>query len=68
MELVLTVCLLAAPAVCFEERLPLMAEQVPPLACILRSEDAVAAWKRDHPKWTVNRWRCVAAGSQERRA
>lgn len=58
-ELVVTVCLLAAPATC--ERFPL--PFVPPMSmrtCLFQAPMHVAAWERDHPEWRIQTFLCGA--------
>lgn len=59
MELVLSICLMASPAMCREEAVPVGAE-TPATAsqCLMEAPIIVAEWSGIHPKWTVTRWRC----------
>lgn len=62
MDLILIACLLSAPADCREDRIAL-SEDAPPLVCILRAQVFLAEWRAAHPKYRVERWRCVPAGA-----
>ena len=61
MDLLLIACLISAPADCREERIALV-DDVPPLVCVLRAQVFLAEWRAAHPKYRVERWRCVPAG------
>lgn len=54
-DLVLTVCLLAAPADCREERMPF---DGPIFACAMAGQFTAAEWISRHPKWRIERWAC----------
>lgn len=54
-ELVLTVCLLAAPTECREERRPFEGGI---LFCAMAGQAVGVEWIATHPKWTLARWRC----------
>ncbi|MCQ0990115.1 hypothetical protein [Jiella marina] len=56
-DLVLTVCMVANPANCKEERLSYQARATS-AQCMMLSSPYVAAWAGDHPQWSVKRWRC----------
>lgn len=56
-DLVLTVCLVASPADCKEERLTYQARATS-AQCMMLSSPYVAEWAGNHPKWRVARWRC----------
>ena len=53
--LVLVFCLQSAPSSCVEQR---PAEDMAPLACVVRAQEYAANWLSDHPKWVLARWRC----------
>jgi hypothetical protein len=55
-ELVLLVCLAAAPASCLEERLA--ADNPTIVGCTIGGQSQAQAWLDDHPKWRLRRWRC----------
>lgn len=64
MDLLLYACLIAAPAECRTERLSFSVELVAPQACMIGAQAALAQWTAAHPKWRVERFRCVPAGWQ----
>ncbi len=54
--LVMTVCLLAAPENCHEERLLL---DMPKMACDVLAQEIIAEWIGDHPAYLRRGgWRC----------
>lgn len=53
-HLILTVCLLAEPANCHEERVATEARMAMPMECTA----AMTEWAARHPAWRVARWRC----------
>ncbi|GGD36456.1 hypothetical protein GCM10011335_44320 [Aureimonas glaciei] len=56
-DLVLSVCLLADPTSCEEQRLSY--ESRGTLAqCMMLSTPYVADWAGNHPKWKVVGWKC----------
>ncbi|WP_029003327.1 hypothetical protein [Azorhizobium doebereinerae] len=61
MYILLYVCLIGAPGTCKEERINWSAEEALPMACIMRSQAAIAEWAEGHPQWHVGRWKCVPA-------
>jgi hypothetical protein len=63
MLLLLSVCLLAQPATCREDRIELSYEASSPFVCLRNSQSALAKWQGEHPEWHVERWRCAARGS-----
>lgn len=54
-ELVMTVCLLAAPGDCRKERLPFDGSLI---TCATAGQIAAADWITMHPKWRLTRWAC----------
>lgn len=62
MFIVMSICMLATPALCREERLNLSYEDSSPMACMLQSQPAMAQWSASHPDWRIDRWKCVARG------
>lgn len=67
MELILSVCLIAAPATCREEAVNLGAEAPPlPMNCMIGAQPVIAEWSQSHPKWRVTRWRCGRPGATGR--
>ncbi len=61
-ELVLTVCLLASPDSCREER----AESATPslVSCMMQGQFYAVRWIEEHPAYRVSRWRCEPAGAR----
>ncbi len=57
LELVLTVCAVAQPATCRDERV-LFDSDTTPLQCTMRAPTFIAQWGSEHPKWFVQRWTC----------
>ena len=64
MLLLLSICLVAQPATCKEDRIELSYEATSPFICLRNSQSALATWQETHPEWHVARWRCAARGSQ----
>ena len=62
MELVLTICLLAAPSDCHDEHLSVSMEQTTPMQCMIGAQSVIAEWLASRPKWKVTKWRCGPAG------
>lgn len=60
MLILISICLLAAPTTCREERLDWSFEEASYTSCFIRSQEALAEWQAAHPLWRVTRWRCVA--------
>jgi hypothetical protein len=63
MLILMSVCLLANPANCREERLSFSYENASFMACLVGSQQAIAEWQQSHPAWRVGRWRCVVRGA-----
>lgn len=61
MFILLYACLISAPATCREERISWSVEVEAPMACMMRSQVAIAQWSEAHPQWHVGRWKCVPA-------
>lgn len=68
MDLILLACLIAAPADCHEARLPILADLAPPMACLAGAQATIAQWTAAHPRYRVERYRCVPSGRQEYKA
>lgn len=62
-ELVLVVCLLAAPDRCREER-P-VSEPYTAMECVLHGQVEAARWVAANPRYKLLRWRCGRAGPRE---
>jgi hypothetical protein len=56
-ELVLTVCAAAHPAVCVDQR-TLFAQDSTPRQCMMSALPFVAQWGEGHRGWLVQRWKC----------
>jgi hypothetical protein len=63
-DLILTVCTLANPGVCEEQRLP-YASGGSLRQCVFAAPPAIAQWSEQHPARRVVRWRCARPGSEE---
>ena len=59
MFVILTVCLIASPHMCKEERVEQSVEERPPVSCIVEGQSTVAIWQQEHPSWHIDRWKCV---------
>lgn len=60
MFILMSICLIANPGNCREERLSFSFEHANLMACMVHSQGTIAEWQKAHPSWRVNRWRCVA--------
>jgi hypothetical protein len=65
LELVLTVCAIANPAVCEEARIP-YASGGSLRQCMFEAPPAIAQWSEQHPARRVVRWRCTRPESEEK--
>ncbi|HTV32893.1 MAG TPA: hypothetical protein VME69_07285 [Methylocella sp.] len=63
-ELILTVCSLAQPASCEEQRLSLMDEGTL-MQCMTNAPPVIAEWAGSHPGRLVTRWRCCYPGHED---
>ena len=59
MFVILTVCMIAAPKTCREERVQQSVEERPPISCIVNGESTIAEWQQHHPAWQIAKWKCV---------
>ncbi|KUO55353.1 MAG: hypothetical protein APF80_05050 [Alphaproteobacteria bacterium BRH_c36] len=59
-ELVLSVCLISAPATCKDVSLSYMGDQVTPQQCMFRGQITVAQWSAGNPQWRIAKWKCGA--------
>jgi hypothetical protein len=59
MLILMSICLLADPGNCREERLSFSFEGGSPFTCMVHSQETIAEWHRAHPDYRVSRWRCV---------
>ena len=63
-ELIITVCAVAQPDMCEDQRLQ-FAEAGSPVQCAMAAMPYIAQWVGDHPKWRAVRWRCDYPGKRE---
>ena len=63
MLLLLSICLVAQPSTCREDRIQLSYESTSPFLCLRTAQSSLATWQAAHPEWHVARWRCAARGS-----
>lgn len=61
-DLVLVVCLLAAPAECREERSAL--EEMSTLSCMKQGQFRAVRWIEEHPAYQLVRWRCEPSSAR----
>ena len=59
MFVIMTICMLASPTMCREERVEQSVEERPPISCIVEGQSTVAVWSQQHPAWHVDKWKCV---------
>lgn len=57
-ELVITVCAIAQPTQCEDQRLQ-YASAGSLNQCAMSAPPYIAQWVGDHPKWTAVRWHCA---------
>jgi hypothetical protein len=62
-ELVLTVCLLASPGSCREERSDFAGASM--VDCMMRGQFYAARWLAEHPAYSLTRWRCGSSSNRE---
>lgn len=62
-DLILTVCLVAAPEICREERLH-FEDRGPLLKCMFLAPAEIARWSKTRPKYRVVRWQCAYPGKE----
>ncbi|MGA7325817.1 MAG: hypothetical protein WBX25_15340 [Rhodomicrobium sp.] len=56
-EIVMTVCIVAQPATCRDQRV-LFDENTTPWQCMKNAQSYIAQWGSEHPTWFVQRWKC----------
>lgn len=66
MFVIMSVCLVASPTMCKEERVRQSVEERPPIACIVEGQNTVAVWVSEHPAYVVKRWKCVPRSRLDR--
>jgi hypothetical protein len=64
-DLILTVCTLANPSVCEEQRLP-YSTAGSLRQCMFAAPPAIAQWSQEHPARRVVRWRCAWPESEKK--
>ena len=60
--IVITVCALAEPNRCEEQRLE-FSSQFSLSQCVMNAQPYIAQWVDEHPKWMAVRWRCNYSGN-----
>jgi hypothetical protein len=63
-QLVLVYCLNANAASCIERR-PML-ESADPMACMVQAQPIAAEYLREHPAYSLLRWRCEMSNRQQR--
>jgi hypothetical protein len=63
-EIIISTCLLADPAVCRDQTIPLLSE-VSPVRCVMNAAPHVAKWSEEHPQWRVVRWQCRTGAQRD---
>jgi hypothetical protein len=63
MLILMSVCLLASPGSCREERLSFSFEEASAVTCMVRSQEKIAEWQQSHPDYRIDRWKCVPRGA-----
>ncbi len=56
-ELLMTVCVIAQPAICRDQHM-LLDSDVTPVQCMMNVQPTIARWGSEHPQWFVQRWKC----------
>ena len=64
-ELIITVCAIAAPTNCHEAHVQ-FAWHGSPQQCVMNAPPYIARWVGEHPKWNAVRWRCEYPRPSER--
>lgn len=62
-ELVITVCLLASPGSCRDERPDFTGDSI--LSCMTQGQVYAARWLAEHPAYSMSRWRCQPVGARQ---
>ncbi len=55
-ELLFVTCLSASPEDCQERSL--LYTEMTPMTCMMAAQPELAKWAEQHPKWTINGWKC----------
>ncbi|MEP9378535.1 hypothetical protein ABLE91_17600 [Aquabacter sp. CN5-332] len=64
LAIVISVCLISNPAICRNERIPLLIHSSL-TQCAMNAVPYVAQWNGEHPDWRVVRWRCSGADEKD---
>jgi hypothetical protein len=62
--IILSTCLLADPAVCRDQTIPL-SDEISAVRCVMMAPPHVAKWSEEHPQWRVVRWQCRMVGPRD---
>ena len=57
MELVLTVCAVAQPSACLDQRM-LFDQNSTPRQCMMSAPPFIARWAGQHRQWFIRSWKC----------
>ena len=60
MLLLLSACLIAQPATCRDEQIPVGGGAANAFICLRNSQSVLAQWQDENPEWHVEKWRCAA--------
>ncbi|HYP64295.1 MAG TPA: hypothetical protein VEQ16_10415 [Acidocella sp.] len=68
-EIVLTVCAIADPKNCHDERIPILKESITLLQCIMNAPGAIAdtkrQWQIERPGWRIAGYLCREATAEK---
>jgi hypothetical protein len=62
-ELVFTVCLLASPVSCRDERANLASDSL--YSCMTQGQVFAARWLAEHPAYRLSHWRCEPSSARQ---
>jgi hypothetical protein len=74
LEIVLTVCAIANPTNCHDERIKVTDDRITLLQCIMNAPSVLAesktqsAWKAEHPGWLIAGYQCREPAPSEKDA
>ncbi len=63
MLILISVCMIAQPSLCHDDRIEMSFDNPNPMICLRNSQSALARWQGEHPTWTIKTWRCAVKGS-----
>ncbi len=66
-QLVLVYCLNSNIATCVERR-PVLADIASPMACMMQAQPIAAEYLREHPAYTLTRFRCEMSNRVQKSA